>query len=265
NGKELWKAVFPKLTSRNLWNYIIYTNNGFLVFCQKDWTLNAYRVIQTKLKKNITIKEHKTYSDFYNISQNNIEIRYSKKISKETVSEERLFELRNGDYAEKEIVLSNEITGICNEYSRTLSTNEFGTRKEKTVFELDTQGFEQVLTQLCLFCNSDSQKIAANILEKTKNKTFIKVLLNGIKQNGYDPEGLILNALEKQASVTDYKDNGVISLICDAVYSICVFMGRPAFNQRGKELLKNFLYPSYDAKSRSYARDTLKKIIALDL
>ena len=89
--------------------------------------------------------------------------------------------------------------------------------------------------------------------------------MNGIKKNAYDPDGKLLDALELFASKVDYKDSALITSICDVVYSICLYMGRPAYNTKGKDIIKTFLYPSFDFKIRTYARDTLKKIIELEL
>ena len=61
------------------------------------------------------------------------------------------------------------------------------------------------------------------------------------------------------------KDTAYLNTICDSVYSICLFMGRPAYNKKGKDILKSLMGIGYSSKTRNYARDTLKKIIALEL
>ena len=173
--------------------------------------------------------------------------------------------LRTGLYSNQEKSYIQDTISICTAYSDFLSTSDFGTRKDKSIFEQDSAGFEKILMQLMLLGNKDSQNLAASILSKTPNKSFQRVILAGVKSNGYDPDGQLLKAIEKITLNVSYKDKTLSSHICDSVYSICLFMGRPAYNSKGKDILKNFLYPSYDGKIRDYARETLKKIIELDL
>ena len=82
---------------------------------------------------------------------------------------------------------------------------------------------------------------------------------------GYDPDGKLLSAIEKNAELAGTKDSVYCNIICDAVYSICLFMGRPAYNKQGKDIIKRFMGNNYSSNTRLYARDTLKKIISLEL
>ena len=82
---------------------------------------------------------------------------------------------------------------------------------------------------------------------------------------GYDPDGKLLEAIERNAVKAGNKDSAYLNTICDAVYSICRFMGRPAWNKKGKQILKSFMGAGYSFNTRTYARDTLKKIISLEL
>ena len=76
---------------------------------------------------------------------------------------------------------------------------------------------------------------------------------------------ILLDAIEKSAARFGNKDSVYLNTVCDCVYSICLFMGRPAYNKKGKEILKTFMGPGYTFNTRTYARDTLKKIISLEL
>ena len=55
----------------------------------------------------------------------------------------------------------------------------------------------------------------------------------------------------------------LLQTLCDTVFSICRFMGRPAFYRHGKDILARLLYPQYNPKVRAYAGQTLQKIAAL--
>ncbi len=263
NGKEIWFAKLPSRTSKTTWNHIIYTSDNHLIFCYKNWTLNAYRIAQNN-SHSVNNSVHEDYDSFMKYEKN-FDTQYSYSFSQEIISESRIDDLNSGLYADKEKIYLQDIISICSAYSEFLSTSDFGTRKEKSIFEQDSAGFEKVLAQLMLLGNKNSQNLAASILAKTNNRSFQRVILSGIKSNGYDPDERLLKSIEKVSQNISYKDKVFSSFICDAVYSICLFMGRPAYNSKGKDILKNFMYPSYDAKIREYARDTLKRIIELDL
>ena len=126
-------------------------------------------------------------------------------------------------YGISEKKYQEDVISICNAYSDFLSTSDFGTRKEKSIFELDSAGFEKILNQLMFLGNRNSQNLAANILGKTRNSSFQKVILQGIHNNGYDPDAMLLKSLEKLSVSVSYKDRIIINSICDAVYSICFF------------------------------------------
>ena len=267
NGNEVWSAKIPYTKNKEIWNYLIYTDDNYLIFCQKDWTLNAYHV--TSSKKSVIGKNNKTfkksYSDFIKINPDKYSLLYTDSFGNDLISEERISSLKNGFYGKNEEEWASQILSICQLYFSDISTSNFGTRIEKSIFDLDSAGFEKILIQLLLLGTADSQNTAASILSKTTNKSYIKAILTGISENAYDPDGNLLSALAFTADKVDYKENSLINSICDAVYSICLFMGRPAYNSQGKDILKNFLYPNYSTKTRTYARDTLKKIMTLDL
>ncbi len=265
NGNELWSANLPYSKSRELWNYLLYTSSNYLVFCFNDWSINAYHIAQNKDK---TIQEKtfsKSYNEYIKPDSYNFSIVYTHSFDAEMISQERLEKLQTGFYGQKEEDWASEILSVCLLYAQNLSQNEFGTRTEVSVFEEDSRGFANILEGLLSLGNIDAQNCAASILSKTPNKSFQKIILNGIAKNGYDPDQRLLDSLEVYASKINNKETLMINSICDAVYSICLFMGRPAYNTKGKDIIKKFLYPNYNSKTRQYARDTLKKIMELEL
>ena len=112
-------------------------------------------------------------------------------------------------------------------------------------------------------CTAQTQNAAAEIISEGRNKAYCRALFSNLY--GYDPDGKLLEAIERNATLAGNKDSAYLNSICDAVYSICLFMGRPAWNKKGKEILKSFMGTGYSTDTRLYARDTLKKIISLEL
>ena len=94
-----------------------------------------------------------------------------------------------------------------------------------------------------------------------KEKALLHIMLRGVAQNGYDPDGKILESLEYLAHNTSEKDETLLKDICDAVYSICTVMGSSAIDPKGRDSLSVLMYPKYTSIIRDYARNTLKKLV----
>ena len=262
-GLENWSALLPAKKSKLDWNYLFYNNDNYLTFCGTNWTLNSYRVSQTITRKKAKAKD-KTYSDWYNIDTSDFEYIFQSKIESDVASEKRLQELSKGNYGPKEVEYISELMSALEVYKGYVNTSQ-KTNKNQSIFDLDSMATENLVRQITMFSSSSFINYEANFIQKIQNKGTLQNLLGGIKSFGYDPEGNILAALEVLAKKTNYREEALIASICDSVYSVCAFMGRPAFNSKGKEILQNFLFPNYSASTRTYARDTLKKIGQLDL
>lgn len=258
---ELWSARLPAVNQQK-WNYIFNLNSNYFVFCDTDWSLKAYKVNQDMNLKDDE-KNAKNYESFYRPDFNIESIFYLDKFEKDITDINRITLLNEGFYAEKERIYISEVLSICELYNQISNTVEFGTKPEKSVFDTDTKSFESILIQLTKFCNDNTQKCTANLIKNSQNNNYVKVLMNNC--NGYDPNGEILDALQLRSSITNHKDIATLKSICNAVYSVCEFMGRPAYNTKGKVIIKSFMGPDYDIQVRTYARDILRKIMELDL
>ncbi len=267
--KELWSANMPAVTNNPI-NQIIYLSNDYFVLCFKNWSMNAYHTSQktvkndtTAISKNVLKNEQFDYSSFapLNLSEFNY---YNQGNFFNNIKDSQIAEfIKQGDFGKSEAQWLTQTLSIAKLYSMSQSSSDFGIRTEKSVFETDSAGFEIILVQLALLCTSQSQDAAATIISNSTNKAYCRALFTNL--TGYDPEGKLLDAIEKNASLAGNKDSGYLNSICDGVYSICFFMGRPAYNKKGKDILKRFLGLGYSSETRNYARETLKKIIALEL
>ena len=274
-GKLIYNAQNPQ-NKKIL--YKLFTSSNYLIFFYNDWSIDSYHLFskQNLINQNqnsnssqknvLRIKnESNPYDSFLDITDNQFDVQFSQSFSDEITDSHRIEKLTNGNYAEDEQIWLSQIISIVNQYKKVQSQSNFGTRTNPTIFQNDTKGFKSILTQLLLFSNTETQNLAADILNKETNKSFIMTILFGICKNGYDPDLKLLQALEKLSQRVNSKDTILINLICDSVYSICLFQGRPAYNSKGKQILKNFMYPQYSSTNRDYARNTLKKILELGL
>ena len=262
--QDIWSAKMPDTIKKKTVNQIIYLKDDYLVFCGKNWSLNAYHTSQTtnsnqSVQKNI----QSDYSSFAPLDLNEINYYGMGSFFNSIKDSKRSQLLKDGNYGKQEEELLSQCLSVAKLYSMDAGSSDFGIHTEKSVFQTDSVGFEAILLQLALLCTDETQNAAAAIISESTNKSYCRALLSNM--SGYDPDGKLLEAIERNALRAGNKDSAYLNVICDAVYSICLFMGRPAWNLKGKDILKNFMGAGYSSGTRTYARDTLKKIIALEL
>ncbi len=263
---ELWSASMPENLRNGSINHFAYLKDDYLVFCSKNWSMAAYHTRQTTSSKNagtVLKKIHPDYSSFTPLDLAEINYFLQGDFLSYLKDPSRVSRLKEGNYNTDEEEWLTQTLSLAKLYHMDALSSDFGTRTEKSVFQTDTAGFETILIQLALLCTDQTQNEIAAILSDSNNKLYCRTLLANIY--GYDPDGKLLDAIERNAVKAGNKDSAYLNTICDAVYSICRFMGRPAWNKKGKQILKSFMGAGYSFNTRTYARDTLKKIIALEL
>lgn len=262
-GKILWNGNFPTSKKSNLFNYIFLTENNYLVFCKKDWSIDAYRIYQTfetkedsKQKKD----DKKSYESFYSQNTEAFDYIYTSKLDSLITSDQTNTLLSKGFYETKEQDIVSKLLETTNIYLIKIKTSNFGTRQSKSVFESDSKGFNKALKLPSLLGTNTFQDFTSTMIKKEKSTSTISILLNGIKENGYDPNYEILKALEVFSENSKIKNKTLIKAVCDSTYSICNFMGDNAFLLYGKNILTNYMYPNYSKDIRDYARETMTKL-----
>ena len=266
-GKELWAAKMPDTVRSKTVNQIIYLKDNYLVFCSKNWSMNAYHTSQSTSKYNASKNVNKSlqydYSSFAPVDLSEINYYSQGGFYSSIKNSERETQIKNGNFGASEKEWLTQTLSIARLYFIDSTSSDFGTRIEKSVFSTDSAGFEAILVQLSLLCTDSTQNACADILLRSNNRFYCRAIMSNLY--GYDPDGKLLAAIEKNAELAGTKDSVYCNIICDAVYSICLFMGRPAYNKKGKDIIKRFMGANYSSSTRTYARDTLKKIISLEL
>ena len=243
-------------------NQIVYLDDNYLVFCDKNWSMNAYHTSQSTHKsvlKNVPLD----YSAFTPLDLTEFNYYTQGGFFPHLKNPQREKEIQSGNFGVKEQEWLTQTLSVARLYYLDSTSSDFGVHTEKSVFKTDSAGFEAILVQLALLCTDNSQSACADIISKSTNKSYCRALLTNL--TGYDPDGKLLSAIERNAELAGNKDSAYCNIICDSVYSICKFMGRPAYNKHGKDIIKRFMGAGYSSNTRSYARDTLKKIISLEL
>lgn len=262
NCKELWSAKMPANIRNKTINQIIYSNDNYLIFCDKNWSMNAYLTCQTT-NKTVLKNIHSDYSYFAPLDLTDFNYYTQGGFFSNIKNPEREKEILSGNFGIKEQEWLTQTLSVAHLYYMDSTSSDFGVHTEKSVFKTDSAGFESILVQLALLCTDNTQAACADILSKSSNKTYCRALLTNL--TGYDPDGKLLSAIERNAELAGNKDSAYCNIICDSVFSICKFMGRPAYNKHGKDIIKRFMGAGYSSNTRTYARDILKKIISLEL
>ena len=260
-GRYLWSGKLPDKKSKISVYYTSFTtDNCFLLFCS-DWSIHAFRTAQAEKIDSANKKTTKDYSSYYTIDTTLMELSLPLPINAELLDSGRNAILKNGDYDGNETLYASQLLSLCQAYKNVMSTSNFGTRMEKSVFQTDAAGMEKVLSQLGLFYTDTFNDYIAYFLKNEKEKALLHALLTGIAGNGYDPDGKIMEGLEYLAHNTSEKDETILKDICDAVYSVCITMGSSAIDPKGRDSLSVLMYPKYTSVIRDYARNTLKKLV----
>lgn len=263
SGTINWHALLPENKNRNKWKNLVFTENNTLVVFKDNWSMDAYIVSQS-IGKQIKDTDFDYYKNYLSVDSSVYSNIFQYDFDPEITSFDRYKMLEAGYYGDKEISFTSDILSACQAYMKNSSESNFGTREDLTVFQTNTTQLQSLLNQLPLYGTRYTSNLTAKLLLKEKNNSILNSLLSGITKCGYDPDGEILKALENLASKTTTKNITTQMNICDAVYAVCRFMGRPAYNKSGKIILKNFMSISRDSKVRIKARETMENIAKLE-
>ena len=260
DGTLIFEGELEKQKSKSAPSYIFLTDDGNLLLCRRNWTIDAFRIAQVPANPGRQPgKSGLAYPDFVTI--NTVQFDYLDGAFESSMTDPgRISGLQGGFYGEKEAVWASDALSVAYAYSASLGRTSLGAHEGNLVFAEDAPGLERIILQIPFFATSDSADCLSAIIRRTNDPTILHAVLKGIAGCGYDPDGKMLSALEERASRTDRKSLVSIERICDAVVSVCAYMGSPAYFSKGRGILIKFMSPNYDARTRDYARNALKKI-----
>lgn len=260
DGTILWSAVLP--SSKN-WKELCYTRANYLIFCFNDWSMNSYKMNSIpgdSFESNkISVESLIKTKEFDSVTRN---------FGLHSLTTEKMAEisaaLKSEDSEENEKDYLSEIKSEAENYIGTL--NSISARSSVQNFYEENPSYTRNLMYLMSICGTaDFSSIFANILKSETDTNLLSAAIVCSGDEGFDPDGEILSSYEYLISNSlSVKDARLLSDICDSTYKVCRFMGRPAFNRQGKNILSRLMFPQYDKSTRDYARKTLEKMIGLE-
>lgn len=266
-GTIFWEA---KLPSKKEWSHAFYSSDNYLILCRTSWVIDAYLMNQKLSSKKsnsfVSSKSRKTYGNFFRIEKSFSEnLSFLSPFFEEDELKNAVLQSQKGSYGEKEAEWISKITNEFNRYIYLKNDSTGLTRSVKTYLDNSPLYISSLITLAGNLGLVSFSKNFATILHLESNSSIRNTVLKSAAVNGYDGNIEILKAIEnlvsgKGAVKINSKDKTSIFQICDTVFEICRFMGRPALNQKGKEILSYFFFPQFENEIKDYARKTLQKI-----
>ena len=267
DGSITWSSQLPSRESgRQQWNYLACSDDNHLILCGTSWAVSGYLMSQTTRTASRPEKSDSGYNDFYK-QESDMSPLYGleQQLDPGLSGSARADLLCTGMYGRDEIEWTSDITAACASYLASIQGATTGTRSPVTVFTSDMAGTDAMLRQLAYYGTSQFPRLIAKLLTAEKNRTHLRTLLEAAGECGYDPDGYLLDAVDRTFYTIPSTDDVLLTALCGTVYSLCRFMGRPAFFSHGRSILARLLYPQYSDRVRTCARKTLVDIGRLKL
>lgn len=263
DGTQVWSATLPDKSSGEIpWEQIAYTKTNCLVFFTTNWAIVAFKTEQDVGSHRISKSEvyrRSDYSNYYAAAPKFMLLSFETKVSSALTDGSVKHTLLQEDIGEKEIALNSLIMSAADTYRDTLST--ISVYPKPSAFMLDITG-TCVFLQLLPFFETDDvpKKIGDLLMSDDQSISAVRVLLEDISQFPYDPEKYLLGAIESLMTRVSAKDELTYLLICDALFSLCRFMGEPYVDAGAKDMIANMVGLRYSEQVRNRARDALTSI-----
>lgn len=258
---------FPEKTKALNWDYALYSS-GTVLFTARDWSVKGFAIGGMQAKggaKNSKKTQKKTGYMAYTKS-----VREDIRRIRGAASASRKEALEKGGYGADEIEFTYDAKYIMDSYfSSKMKRSSLGgtitdwTEDELTSFNLREQ--TAVLSMLCLFESSWAQEYLARVLESEQDVSVLFQALKGVQECGYDEDGRIMAAIEQIIQRAKPAQAALLDQCCEALYSVCRFMGRPALYRKGLSVLQNLMMPQYPESTKESARKVYEKLAKLRL
>lgn len=247
------KGVLQKIYTYTHGNstYPFFLEPGFLVFSTPDWCINAYRIVQTTEKYKGKMQIPQVYND------------KDYKIQKTYKLDECITSLLQDDTSECEQdilkILSYEIQDMMTYYYLP---------KEQQNRIRNTKGFLNTIKALEICGNTGLgcyTSLLSLIIEEERDFSVVTAAIKSAGNLCYD-DGKIICAMERLSRKAEFRNDVLLQKeFCNTLYQICRFMGKPALLKKGKDLLVYLLTGTTNEEIKNFTRETMEKIIALQM
>lgn len=247
-GSYIWNYSFNNIQSPS---FVAITKSNYLIHCNTNWIISGYLLYQTT--EDISTTSYATSNHPYSYSDFP-----GKKVTETDNYTKIQLALISGNYGGKELIWKKKVESglqlLQNDY---FGIFKYGENISEKIEAIHTSG---------LFGTTDFNHTLSLIFLNETEPAIINAALQAISNIGYDPtEELLQSIYRMQFSKKTILPYNTLLSICDATYSICRFMGRPALYSLGKDMLMELLSDQYDKKIQQKSIETLQKILLLEM
>lgn len=262
DGTVFWEATLPDPKSLVT---SFYTKDNTLIFCRKDWLMNAFVMSQSIGVKEEKITPVRTYVDTKaptgTINQLDLE-----RISPETFAVMRRA-MQAGDYGRNEKEWNSLVQQEMRNWIYDMNQIEDSPYAAHSYFEENPVYVSNILEAAAGLETADYAELYAELLSVEKRNSVCVEILRACAKLGWDDDGVMLTQIENLMTQHRFtaKDTLVLKMICDVTYEICRYMGKPVLIKKGKNILAHLFYPNFNSTTRDYARKTFQRLAALEM
>lgn len=228
------------------------TSSGSLLQFGMDWIVSSYKIRQYVAKNQLK----KTFSRKYPLT-------WTGKNKYAYNAREILTYYASGNYGTKEedfiAVINRRNSELINYYMQErLLQYEMG-------FDWSIEDRAETVTLASSTGTSDYGSFIAEMLHKESDPTLLLAAIKASERQGFDYDGQMLAMLEEIVIKKGRLNMQLMIPVCDAVFSICRKMGKPAIFNKGKAILSRLNTNQFTSPVRDYSKQTLEKLIALQI
>ena len=140
--------------------------------------------------------------------------------------------------------------------------------KEKQGFIRSSKGFLNTIKSLEICGNTGLgcyTSLLSLIIDEERDFSVVTAAIKSAGNLCYD-DGKIISAMERLSRKPEFKSDILLQKeFCNTLYQICRFMGKPVLLNKGKELLVYLLTGTTNDEIKKFTRETMEKIIALQM
>ena len=258
SGEPEW---ISKLNQKRKWDYVSASDDGHLFFCTKNWLIESYRVKQIPSLYGFSFDPPPSgdYSALYDkMDPNTGRNAYKGLFTADQIScVKKAFS--EGDFSGSEkkwlSMLTDEIGAVEGAWFQSISQ----TQTEKSYLSSDMDYVSKILDLASESGTGLFQKNIASLIHGTTDARRMEILVKTAGKTAFDPDFLMLSEMEKIVLKYNGADT-ILTMICDAAVEICSFMGRRAFDAKGRSILTAMINSRYSVQVRTAAMESLEKL-----
>lgn len=259
-GKKIRAVRFPKTSGRDSFDFVLFGQNGVAVLVSKSWKITGWKIVRGGTA-DYAQKTQTGYETFYSEVPND----FSRMHDAPTISRKNA--ILSGDYASEEKKFWKDAQFVIEEYftQRTSLSATSPRTSEETPAEFGLDEQMEVISMLGSFGTRDAANYLARVLALENDETVLRAALKSVQEFGYDPDFLVIGAIEQLIKKSNPMQEKLIAECCESLYSICRFMGRPALYKKGRAIISNLFLPQYSQSTKKSARKVYEKLAEINL